>query len=111
MQVENSDYKLLITSNESDTEIEISGELTISNSKNIYSQLIEVSNSEHNIRIIIKEPVTLDLSFVQILVSFLKTRKNNGRITHITNDLSDLTKSLLAKTGAMETILELENKA
>ena len=50
------------------TSVDISGELTINTSKAIYQKLLSKAYPVNKLNIRISEPVTLDLSFLQILM-------------------------------------------
>ena len=98
------EFQIQITKTNGETTIDISGELTISTSKAIHRTLLKEAYPIDKLSIKVKEPAALDLSFLQILIAFIKSRQTKDYQTQIEFEVGSNYQELLEKTGIIQTI-------
>lgn len=98
------EFQIQTTESNGDTNIVITGELTVNNSKYIHRTLLKEAFPIDKLNIKIMEPEALDLSFLQILIAFIKSRYIKGHQTLIEFELGSSYKELIEKTGILQTI-------
>lgn len=79
-------------------DIYISGDLGIANISDIRSDIIRALASKDAAHIIIDNPENLDLTFLQLLISLLKSDSYDGLVS-LEMRLSDDLKNLMESTG------------
>ena len=98
------EFQIQINKSDGDTNVGIAGELTVNNSKAIHHTLLKEAYPIDKLKLKIIEPDALDLSFLQILIAFIKSRQSKGRQTEIEFELGSNYQELLEKTGIIQTI-------
>ncbi len=103
-----SDYQINLSKDDDmSTIMDLSGELTISNANEIHNYLLNKAVNETSISINIREPVNIDLSFLQILFSLIKSRQEQEYETKLNFNLDEGNQRLLKKTGIIDSINNL----
>lgn len=106
-----SQYNINLSStNDKLTTAEIDGDLTIDNSLDIYNFFINKLLLDDELDIVFNTPVSLDLSFIQLLISFLKSRNKKKLSTSIKWNIDETNYDLLHKTGVIESIDQLQKQ-
>ncbi len=102
------EFKISVSSNkdnsEEHSEVIISGDLSINNCNSIYNKILNDLLPAESVQLKVIEPVNMDLSFLQILISFVITRKQRNYKTNVILELDNTNTELLTKTGMAETI-------
>ena len=94
IQVDRSDNQLV--------KLYLSGELVVKAAEQLQHQLQEDWGHLSHIVITVDHPVVIDLSFLQLLISFVEQRNRLNKKTEIRLDLEDSMTELLQKTGIVQ---------
>ncbi|MCK4664313.1 MAG: hypothetical protein KAT68_15700 [Bacteroidales bacterium] len=101
------DFNILTIPEKDTTQVVIEGNLVLKNAEKIKNQLLILKQNETILEIIIRNVSDMDLSFLQILLSLIKTLKSKATITM---SLSDEYKLLIYHAGFFELINNDINK-
>ncbi len=95
------DNPFSISTQHSDTgiELKVSGDLIINHIEKIKSSLDETINLDQNINLILDNPSSIDITFIQLIISLMKTSQENDNEFTFSGNFSDEINGLIANAG------------
>ncbi len=95
------DAPFLINTEQSDSNIDIkvSGDLIINHIEKIKSSFDEIIDGDKNINLFLDNPSSIDITFIQLIISLIKTSKSNNTDFTFSGNFSDEINSLIANAG------------
>ncbi len=95
------DAPFLINTEQSDSniDIKISGDLIINHIEKIKSSLDEVIDGDKNINLVLDNPSSIDITFIQLIISLIKTSKSSDTDFNFSGIFSDEINGLIANAG------------
>lgn len=108
MSANNFNISIKESSDQNSHIINVSGELTIENSISIHKFLLKKIKSPDIVTVKVEESDSVDLSFVQLIVGFIKARNKSNKKTHVEFNVNEVVIELLAKSGSTKLISSLQ---
>ncbi|NQU35069.1 MAG: hypothetical protein HQ521_17725 [Bacteroidetes bacterium] len=105
-----SDFKITLEeqTNNNSLQLYISGELTIENSISIHNYLLNNALEHDSVGINICDSTSIDLSMIQLIIGFIATRNNTGKVTTVEFNIYESDNDIINKTGAIELLSLLQ---